>query len=220
MKREQLVTDTLFVTRLVGTLCHSSVQLWHMRKSIQGVSLSMFLCLAAFAGCMLFLSLRSHQHSPSRVTRQIVVGYLLGFILASIGIGILLWHWMRGAYAWGYDDNCTVTSVLIGIACVLSVGTLRKLPRRDPILQGWLANTVKSVPQALMAWKMWRVGGGGYTAIAIWTSHAMLALRLVQLLFAYRKHPTRLNTGLLIGELGNELSWCLVTLAWLYGGPP
>jgi len=217
--KKQAATDALFAFRIVGTLTHSIPQLHHMLRHTEGVSLSMFMCLTIFFGSLLRLSWQTNKLVPSRLSKQVMIGYVIGCTLSITGVLIIGWHWLHGRYLWGASDNRTLLFAGASSLIVTLIGRWHNLPLTDPIVQGWLANAIKSVPQTFLAYKMWQEGGGGYTAIAIWLSHVMIMIRVIQVVADYVSAPERRKAGLIIAEVGNELSWCIVTIAWLYGGP-
>lgn len=86
----------------------------------------------------------------------------------------------------------------------------------DPIIRGTVALCMKVVPQTIMAYKILIQGGGGISVEMIGIFHFLMILRIVILGLSIRQSGRDRNLlGILMAEIGNELSWCLVTLAWL-----
>lgn len=194
-------------------------QFVRMFDSVEGVSMSMHLCFMAFLTFMAMIALNAHRAHATRATIQILAIYLVGFGAIGPCTALLAKHLLTGFYIWTRSD--TITMLCAAVGSVLIVGTLgKRYSIHDPIVRGLLATCSKALPQLLMAWKMWRDGGEGYAAVAIWTAHITTLIRLGQVILSRERGGkwTRSHMGLFIGEGTNELSWTLVTIAWLFGG--
>lgn len=207
------VADLLFAIQIGCAVIFGVSQTHRMLSSVEGLSLSWFLCWALFLVVNLRLSLQAHRNQPSRVTRQTVWAYSVWTTIIAANLGALAWH---GAGAWTTIDDVTVGIALAGIVSTLLIGARRGLSWRDPIVRGWLAVFFKGVPQLTLAWNLALVGGAGLAPFGVFAGHVTICTRLGQLLFSIREAGwDRNRTGSLISELANEGSWIVATLVWL-----
>ena len=122
-----------------------------------------------------------------------------------------------GTYEWALNDTITMAVSVIGIVSVLAYGKWNGLRVDDPKMRGYLASCCKAIPQALMAWKILHVGGGGLSPWAIAIAHATTFMRLGQLQISLSEAKQEKNrTAMFIPEISNEITWCFVTAAWLF----
>lgn len=209
----QRVADTLFVVQIGCAILFGVSQTQRMLTSVEGLSLSWFLCWALFLVINLRLSLQAHRNQPSRVTRQTVWAYAVWTTIIAANLAALAWH---GGGSWTRIDDVTIGIALAGIVLTLAIGARHGLGWRDPIVRGWLAVFFKGVPQLTLAWNLALVGGAGLAAFGVFAGHVTICTRLGQLVFSIREAGwDRNRVGSLISEVANEGSWIVATLVWL-----
>ena len=104
----QRVADLLFVVQIGCALVFGVSQTWRMLSSVEGLSLSWFLCWALFLVVNLRLSIQAHRVQPSRVTRQTVWAYSLWTAIITANLAALVWH---GGGTWTHIDDITLALV-------------------------------------------------------------------------------------------------------------
>lgn len=213
-RQRQFVSDLLFGVQLVLTVFFCSGQFWHMLyKGTQNLSMSMVVCMEIFVTINWVLALRGHQADPSRITRQGIVIYAFWVILWGMNLGLALWKHTP----WDQKDIITLGLVAAGAVTILIIAKLHNTGIKNPIVRGYLSLAFKAVPQLAQAYKNVVMGGApGIGWIMVWIGHATILTRIGQLLFAKNEAKQEKNrTGLLISEIGNELSWVVATITWL-----
>lgn len=209
----QRVADVLFVVQISCALVFGVSQTLRMLDSIEGLSLSWFLCWALFLLVNLRLSIQAHRAQPSRVTRQTVCAYVVWTAIIIANLAALVW---QGSGTWTRIDDVTIGIALLGIATTLAVGARHGLSWRDPIVRGWLAVFFKGVPQLTLAWNLAQVGAAGLSPFGVFAGHVTICTRLGQLVFSIREAGwDRNRIGSLISEIANEGSWIVATIVWL-----
>ena len=185
-----------------------------MLTSTQGVSVSMFALAAAFTGLQTWLACSAYRHKPVWATMQVVIIYVFGVIVYGAMIVIAF---AKGAYVWTMSDNIAVIASLTLGGLVVQVAHLKKLPWYDPIVKGWINVAVRTVPNLAMAHKIWTCGSGGVSATFVVVFNALTLMRIAQVILTSIKlgEWDRNRKGLIIGEIGNELTWLIVTIIWL-----
>ncbi|MCX6714315.1 MAG: hypothetical protein NTX72_00690 [Candidatus Uhrbacteria bacterium] len=217
--KKTLLSDALFAGQVGGLVIYGVTQANKMRTSVQGVSMSMFILFSAFVVYLLVLSIRSHRAQPSRLTFQIMTGHIIGTLMVGTFTIMLMKYLFDGTYQWVANDTITMWISLLGCLLILVVSKAKGLDLSSPTVRGYLASCCKALPQAFMAWKMWHTGGAGFAAFAIWIAHVTTFIRLVQVWLSMREASKESNRlGMFIPEVTNELTWIMVTFAWLYGG--
>lgn len=204
---------SLFLVQMGCAAVFGLSQFWQMLSSARGVSLSWFAAWEVFLIVNLWLARQAHRARPSPVTGQTFAIYAFYAVLIALDLSALL---LRGSWAWTGTDSLTAALVLAGVAATLLAGAARGRSVRDPLVMGSLAIFFKAVPQCVLAWTIARDGGAGLAPAAIAAGHVTILLRLGQLGIAIREAGwDRNRIGSFISEVPNELSWIVVTLAWL-----
>jgi hypothetical protein len=205
------LTDALFLIQAAATVVFGGSQAARLLSSQQGVNVTWFLYWLIFLLLNVALTLRAHRAQPSRVTLQALASYLLWAGSAAVSLGIFL---TLSPSLWDARDTATTLAVAGGI--VVLGFAYRGLPLRDPIFRGWLALFFKSLPQVVLAVKVGMDGGAGLAPLAVWAGHVTICIRIGQLAFSIREAGwDRNRRGSFLSEVGNELSWVLVTVVWL-----
>lgn len=209
----QKLNDTVFYGQIVLALLFWGFQMEHMLNySTRGLSTSMFAFTGAFIGISLFLAIGAHRAQPSRVTTQVVWLYSFGTVIYVSFLWVLL---AKTEALWDVHD--TLTGIIVGgcIATLLLYASVRNIPKLDPLMRGAYSLVFKAIPQTIMAWKIFTVGGQGLNLVMIVTFHILTISRIFQVWQTVREAGwDRNRTGLLLSEIGNEISWSLVTIAW------
>lgn len=213
MSKKRLVTDTLFIVQILSAFILAGSQFFRMLSTIEGVNFAMFATMEVFLGINLYLAIMAHRVQPSRVTRQTVATYAIWTVLIASNIVAILWH---GGYKWGKTDVITFALTGLGVVATLFVARRCRLGVTDPVVKGYLAVFFKATPQLLLAAKILLEGNAGTPVVAICAGHVTILVRLGQLWFSIREAGwDRNRIGSAISEVANELSWVVVTIAWI-----
>jgi hypothetical protein len=117
-----------------------------------------------------------------------------------------------------WDAKDTVTSLVVGagLALVWLWAWRRHLGLADPMVHAGFAVCFIGLPQLTLAYKIFTVGGAGMAGLMLLAGHIGICTRLGQLWFTIREAGwDRPRKAAAVGELANEITWLLVTLAWL-----
>ena len=86
----------------------------------------------------------------------------------------------------------------------------------NPRLKAGTAILLKAVPQLMLAYNIILFGGGGIAIYTVIIGHIMINLRILQVFLSARIVGWDENRkSIVFGELGNELSWIIATIAWI-----
>jgi hypothetical protein len=211
MKKQRI----LFWIQVVGVLIFGSSQLYHMiTYSTIGLSESMFLCNTIVVTINLVLALKAHKIQSSKNTKETVLIYFFGTI---IYMSFLVTMAIKAESAWGNLDWITLAIVLIVVAIVFVYVVYKKINYRNPLLKGVISLILKVVPQLIMAYKIYEVGGQGLSLVTLIVFHFLTLLRIYKVWETKREMTTEKNrTGLLLSEIGNEVSWIVVSIVWIF----
>jgi hypothetical protein len=180
----------------------------------QGVNVSWLASWLTFLLINLELTLRAHRLQPSRVTRQTVLTYAAWTLVIAADLAVLLW---RGT---GWDSKDTVTALVVGLGLLLTFlyAWRRGLRITDPMVNAGCGMCFIGLPQLILAYKIFTVGGAGLAGAMLLAGHIGITTRLGQLWFAIREAGwDRNRLAAALTELANESTWLLVTAAWLVG---
>lgn len=209
-----LVADSFFVLQLCLAGISGGSQLIRLFSTTQGVNVSWLASWLAYLLINLGLTIRAHGNLPSRVTRQTVLTYAAWSLVITACLAVLLW---RGPEKWAGLD--TLNAALVG-AGMLATGLwarLQGLSLTDPLVKGLFGVCFIGLPQVVLAYNIFTVGGAGLAGGMILAGHIGIITRLGQLWFAIREAGwDRNRQGAAVSEAANEATWLLVTLAWLW----
>ncbi len=210
MKKQRI----LFLIQVVGALIFGGFQLHHMiAYSTNGLSESMFLCNAVFVGINLILALKAHSVGSSKNTKETVLIYIIGTIIYIAFLAVMA---IKAESVWGNLDWITITIVLSLIAIMFAYVTYAKISYNNPLIKGVVSLIVKVIPQLIMAYKIHEVGGQGLNIVAIVAFHILTCLRIWKVWQNKQEMKYDKNrTGLLISEIGNEISWIIVSFVYI-----
>ena len=166
----------------------------------------------AFVMMNLGLAIGASRKVTDRVIKQAVANYFTWTLVIGLAFFTLL---MQGA-SWNSIDSLTSIITGIGIFGLIVYARTSGLEIFDPIIRGGFALLFKFVPQMTLAVNIWRYGGSGIALYTIWVGHFIISMRIGQIWISARKtNWDRHRIGVVIGELGNEVSWIVVTIVWL-----
>ncbi|MFW0862739.1 MAG: hypothetical protein ACKKL6_04120 [Candidatus Komeilibacteria bacterium] len=192
-------------------------QLSHMwTMSMQGVSISNYIITEIALLINFYLVLKMHGNGGSRLTYQIILIYILGFVTYGSFIVVMF---IKDIGVWDAKDWFTIGLVLslITVTTLIFWLSRRKVYNTiaDPIQKGIYSAMVRAAPQIMWAWKVYTDGGAGLDPVMLIAFHAMTNIRIFQTYLAIREHGLDRNRkGLLIAEIANESSMILVTIIW------
>ena len=210
---KKLAADALFAVQISCTIVSGGSEFLRLLTTSQGVNLSWLVSWLAFLSINLTLTIRAHLNQPSRVTLQTVLSYALWTLMIAACLGAMLW---QGTGGWDAKD--TLTAILVGSGVMITWlwGRRQGLKFTDPLVNAGFAVCFIGLPQLTLAYKIFTVGGEGMAGLMLLAGHIGILTRLGQLWFAIREAGwERDRQGAALGELANEGTWVLVTLAWL-----
>lgn len=210
---KKLVADSLFGVQIIGAVIFSGAYALRSLSDVRGSSIAQFGLVATYLLFHLWLGVGAHRASPSRLTRQAIATYVIWFVLIMAIIGAA---WTNPAYRWNDKDTTTLLMAVVLTIVVITVVCIRRLPFADPKVKASFAVAYKSVPQVLLAWKFLAEGASGTPGLSIIVGHATILIRLGQIsLMVGEAGWDRNRIWLAVSETINELSWVVVTIAWL-----
>jgi hypothetical protein len=184
-----------------------------MLTSTQGVSISMFLLAGLFTVTLTWLAVSAFIKQRNKMSLQIVIIYLLGVL---VYVSMIVVAVIKGQYQWDGRDTLATILVSILVIVIIKVAYHKNLKWHDPIVKGFLALTVRVVPNLMMATKIWVSGGSGVSLWFVVIYNTLTLLRITQIVLTAGKNGWNRNLrGMIIGEIGNLLSWLVVTVVWV-----
>jgi uncharacterized membrane-anchored protein YitT (DUF2179 family) len=215
---KKLTADVFFVLQLVLALISGGSQFLRLLTTSQGVNVSWLASWLAFLVINLTLTIRAYRSLPSRVTLQTVLTYTAWTTVIAADLAVLLW---RGTELWDAKDTVTTVVLGSGVFLIWLEGRRRGLAVTDPLVNAGFGVCFIGLPQLTLAYKIFSVGGEGLAGAMLLAGHIGILTRLGQLMFAIREAGwDRNRRGAALSEVANEVTWVLVTGAWLirWGG--
>jgi hypothetical protein len=214
---KQIGADILFVVQIALALISGGSEFLRLLTTSQGVNLTWLASWLIFLLINLVLVLRAHHLRPSRVTIQTVLTYGAWTTVIGACLGAMLW---QGTALWDGKDTLTVILVALGLTITRFIAYRLGLGLADPLVHAGVAACFIGLPQLILAYKIFSVGGEGMAGLMLLAGHIGICTRLGQLWFAIREAGwDRNRQGAALSESANEISWLLVTLAWLVRYP-
>jgi hypothetical protein len=210
---KKTAADLIFAVQIVCSIISGGSEFLRLLTTSQGVNVSWLASWLAFLGINLTLTIRAHRMQPSRVTLQTVISYAVWTAFIAACLAAMLW---QGTELWDAKD--TLTGILLGLGLLITGGWAWRqgLKITDPLVNAGFAVCFIGLPQLTLAYKIYTVGGEGMAGAMLLAGHIGIMTRLGQLWFAIREAGwERDRQGAALGELANEATWLLVTLAWL-----
>ncbi|MFZ5448437.1 MAG: hypothetical protein ACOZFS_07355 [Thermodesulfobacteriota bacterium] len=214
---KQLTADALFLVQLALAMISGGSEFLVLLTTSQGVNLTWLASWLAFLLINLALTIRAHRIQPSRVTLQTVLSYAAWTIMIGACLGAMLY---KGTELW--DGKDTLTAIMVGAGLITTTLWANRLGLKltDPLVNGFFAVCFIGLPQLTLAYKIFSVGGEGMAGAMLLAGHIGIGTRLGQLWFAIREAGwDRNRRGAALSEIANEITWLLVTLAWLIRHP-
>lgn len=209
-----LAADAFFLLQLALAGISGGSQVWRLLETTQGVNVSWLLAWLTYLLINLGLTAKAHLAHPSRVTRQTVITYSAWTLAIAACLGVLLW---RGPEPWATLDTLNTGLVGSGLAATWLGARLKGLPVSDPVVRGVFGLCFIGLPQVILAYNIFTVGGAGLAGGMILAGHIGITTRLGQLYFALREAGwDRNRLGAAVSEIANEVTWLMVTAAWLW----
>jgi hypothetical protein len=213
---KKLTADAFFVLQIILALISGGSQFLRLLTTSQGVNLSWLASWLTFLVINLTLTIRAHRIQPSRVTLQTVITYAVWTTAIAACLLVML---AKGTEIWDIKDTLTTGVVVLAVLLTWLEARRRGLKMTDPLVGGFLAVWFIGLPQVTLAYKIFIVGGQGLAGGMLLAGHIGIMTRLGQLGFAIREAGwDRNRQGAALGEIANEATWLLVTLAWLKAG--
>jgi hypothetical protein len=214
---KQVTADLLFLAQISLALVFGGSEFVRLLKTSQGIPIFWLASWLAFLLINLALTIRAHVSRPSRVTLQTVVCYALWTVIITSDLIVLL---IKGADIWRAADTITALFVGAGIIVTILWGYRRGRGLGDPIIHGYFGILFIGVPQITLTYAILQEGGQGLAGSALLASNFSILIRLALLAFAIAEAGwDRNRKGAAMSEFSNEISWLLVTLAWLLRYP-
>jgi hypothetical protein len=208
---KQLTADILFLAQIGLALVFGGSEFLRLLDTSQGIPIFWLASWLAFLLINLALTIRAYSSRPSRVILQAIGCYALWAVIIASDLGVLF---LKGAEIWRAADTVTAIIVAAGIMVTLLWGYGRGLG--DPMVHGYLGVLFIGLPQITLAWTILQEGGQGLAGVALLASNFSILIRLGLLGFAIAEAGWDQNRkGAAMSEFANEISWLLVTLAWL-----
>jgi len=210
---KRFTADIFFILQLILALVSGGSQFVRLLTTAQGVSVSWLASWLTFLLINLILTIRAHVSWPSRVTLQTVLTYAAWTTAIAADLGVMVW---MGREMWDGKDTLTAAMVTGCVLLTLAWGKIKGLPFTDPMVSGFLAVCFIGLPQLTLAYKIFTEGGAGMAGAMLLAGHIGITTRLGQLWFAIREAGwDRNRQGAVLSETANEVTWILVTVAWL-----
>ena len=212
IKEDKLFADILFVVQLFAAICFCGAQIYVFTTNIAGASISWILFWLGFVFINLVLSIQAFFDQEDRIIKQTVINYATWTVSIAITLGVLLWQGAK----WSSVDSITSAIISVGFAGLLAYKLKKKMDIFNPRLKAGTAILLKAVPQLMLAYNIILFGGGGIAPYTIIIGHIMINLRILQVFLSARIVGWDENRkSIVFGELGNELSWIIATIAWI-----
>ena len=212
IKKDELFGDILFVIQLFAAICFCGAQIYVFTTNIEGASITWVLFWLGFVFINLVLSIQAFFDAKDRIIKQTVINYAAWTVSITITFSVLLWQGAK----WSAVDSITSTIVGIGFVSLLIYKFKKKLNIYNPRLKAGTAILLKAVPQLMLAYNIILFGGSGIATYTIIIGHIMINLRIFQVSLSARVVGWDENRkSIVFGELGNELSWIVATIAWI-----
>jgi hypothetical protein len=213
----QLTADILFLIQIVLGIIFGGSEFLRLLKTSQGIPIFWLASWLAFLLINLALTIRAHLGRPSRITLQAIGSYALWTVIIASDLAVLF---IKGSDIWRASDTITAAFVGAGIAVTLLWCYRKGRGLGDPIVHGYFGVLFIGIPQITLAYTILQEGGQGLAGLALLASNFSILIRLALLGFAIAEAGwDRNRKGAAMSEFANELTWMLVTLAWLIRYP-
>lgn len=204
--------DILFLINVALVIYFTEKQFTRLLVSNEGVSTSVYFFAFTYIVILFILAIKAKKNLPGRVMTQLYILYVGGLIVYGSFLSVVILKWS----SWDTNDWITTGIVFACLVILTIVSIIKKVNFTHPYVKGFTGLIVKSVPQLIMAQKIYSQGGSGHNGWAILAFHGMTNIRILQTIIEIKRAGWDKNRkGILISEVGNELAWIIVTIVWL-----
>ena len=211
MQKKTILGDFFFLIQLVAAIWFGFAQVGAFLVSVEGASVTWMGLWFGFVLMNLGLAIGASRRGSDRVIKQTIANYFAWTLVIGLAFFTLL---AQGA-SWNSIDTLTATITGVGILGLIIYAHFAGLETFDPMIRGGFALLFKFVPQMTLAANVWIYGGSGIALYTIWVGHFIISMRIGQIWISARKTGwDRHRAGVVIGEVGNEISWIVVTIVW------
>jgi len=203
--------DSFFLVQIVAALWFGYAQVSTLLITVEGASITWMGLWLAFVAINLGLAIGASKKEADRVIRQTIGTYLTWTLVIGLAFFTLL---VEGAL-WNEIDTVTACVTGVGMFLLLAYAFFQGLSVLDPIVRGGMGLLFKLVPQLTLAVNIWLHGGKGIAMYTILVGHFIILMRIGQIRMSAQKSQwDKHRIGVVVGEIGNELSWIVVTIVW------
>ena len=200
-----------FLVQIVAALWFGYSQVSTLLITVEGASITWMGLWLAFVAINLGLAIGASKKEADRVIRQTIGTYLTWTLVIGLAFFTLL---VEGAL-WNEIDTVTACVTGVGMFLLLAYAFFQGLSVLDPIVRGGMGLLFKLVPQLTLAVNIWLHGGKGIAMYTILVGHFIILMRIGQIRMSAQKSQwDKHRIGVVVGEIGNELSWIVVTIVW------
>lgn len=141
--------------------------------------------------------------------------------------------------SWRPGDSVVIAAVIVGSIIVLAVAKFKRMKITDPAVKGWLGVFFRFIPQIVLAYSIYTTGLSSLIWPFIVIGHYTILTRIWQIVNEQLVQVERMTFGELsvvvdrirtlwsdadfknakaniIAELGNEVSWVIVSSVWYF----
>ena len=212
-ENKNVAGDLLFGFQLLMAWAFTVPQVIRSFYSTAGMTITWTMFCLAFVIINLFLAYGAYEQSRSRKAIQIVVVYANWFVLWFILFSIIC---VKGT--WVMKDTVLTWLIIFSLVVLLVVRRRESLVATfsEPITRGIIGLILKGVPQLFIGYCIINAGrNDGLSGFTLAIGHVVVSARLFEICLAARQDGWhRKNIGMLISELGNEISWLVTTAIW------
>jgi hypothetical protein len=224
--RKDLSGDIFFGLQFGAAWVFTVPQFVRSFTSTAGMTTTWSLLCAIFCLVNLTIAVTGYRQAKTKTRKgwQLITVYANWVVLWSAMLVSML---INGH--WTTNDTLVTSLVVISVSVMLGFKMLisrfagEKVSLRsafmEPITRGIISLIVKSTPQLFIAFCIYRAGSNsGLIWSALLIGHITVCLRIAEIWLGVRqdRHLTKPNKGLLISEIGNEITWLVTTAFWLY----
>ena len=222
------LADGLFWAQLVALSVFGLSEFFAILVSSDGISISWLICWELFLLVNLFLAVLADKEKSSRVSKQTIIIYAAWIVMIGLDIFAAI---ISGNTSWAKLDTIVILVVLVFQVFTPAFVEVTGLPPGHPLIKAYHAVALKAVPQLALAAYMLENGGHSLSLWAILAGHLTICLRLGQIYISISEvsdsntDASEVRDGgeqkfgnrkaMMVGEVANEVSWAVVTIAWI-----
>jgi hypothetical protein len=214
---KQRWADIVFGLQILLLVISCTIQGWHMIfRDIYGLNLATYFGSWISMFLQFTLAIGAHRQLPSRSSRQTVTMYSFWLVFFGSHNVIIVRYLLCDPSYWDYRDNVTMALIVSGLLVTWRYGRGAGLALDDPRVNGLMSVCLRMVPNLAIAWKVYFLGGSGYSPYFVTLGHALILSRVFAVAFLRSEAGWDLNRRIVLRvELGNEFVWIVATAVWL-----